>query len=438
MYCPKCRIPIEHNGAQTCPYCSTPLTKRPAPLSTTPVGLENRLQADGTTRAGTHGAHSASPYPAGEKQFFSLENILGDTDATDSDAPSQTDTAPHDLQNSMSFGHKQTAEAYVSDQDITHDSIFEQLLDANIHDASTGETPTFQASDINSGRHQSQSRELLDTAFKKIEPDDQYARALGSKSLIITALLGALVLLSVIGTGLYYLNHTALHETAQHGPAKILTLPSSKAPAPTLKNAPVVQQQSQEGATYTAQDGSQPGQNILANQTPAPEADRFTSDRPEARDIQSTPTKQAPTAGADEPQQNIPSSGEGLSVTGTSQAPIAGVHTPPRESKNESSGTNPIIQNGRVVSSANSSANTEIGSHILLCGSFQSRDKALKLAAKIKSKGYMPFVEKADLGSKGIWYRLKIAGFSTKEAAEKVRGELNAKLKVAAIVVKNK
>jgi cell division septation protein DedD len=93
------------------------------------------------------------------------------------------------------------------------------------------------------------------------------------------------------------------------------------------------------------------------------------------------------------------------------------------------------MQNDRVSSSANSRTNSDSGSYLLLCGSFQGREKALKLAAKIKAKGYMPFVEKADLGSKGIWYRIKIAGFDTKGAAEKVRDALNRKLKVAAIVV---
>ena len=343
---------------------------------------------------------------------------------------------PHGTE--ASFDHKQTAAAPASDQNMAQDSIFGQILDATIHDASAEETTPFQASGDSSGRPQSQSRELLDRAFEKIQLENQYVRPPGSKSLAITALTGTLLLLSVIGTGLYYLNHTAWHETALHTPAKVLTLPSSEAPAPTLKNAPLVEQQSQEGTVYTAPDGSQAGQDIPTYQTPASDTARIGSESPEPNDLRSITTKQAPVANSDEPQKNLPSSGEGLSVTDTSQAPTAVMHASPRENKNDSSATNPAMQNGRMSPSANSRTNSESGSHILLCGSFQSREKALKLAAKIKAKGYLPFVEKADLGSKGIWFRIKIGGFSTKDAAEKVRDELNGKLKVAAIVVKSK
>jgi cell division septation protein DedD len=74
---------------------------------------------------------------------------------------------------------------------------------------------------------------------------------------------------------------------------------------------------------------------------------------------------------------------------------------------------------------------------MLLCGSFQNKDKALNLAEKIKSKGYPAFVEKADLGPKGVWYRIKIAGIS-KDAAEKTRDELKIKLKIDAIIAQRK
>ncbi len=197
MYCPKCTIAIEHNGVKTCPYCATPLVEIPAPSSTTPMGYENRrppagLQADDIMQVGTHAALAESLFPAVKENFFSLDSTLSDTVATDNDAPPQIDIPSQDLQNSTSFDHKQTAAAPASDQDMAHDSIFGQILDANIHDASTGETNPFQASDGSSGRHQSQSRELLDTAFEKIQLDDQSARAPGSKSLAITALLGSL------------------------------------------------------------------------------------------------------------------------------------------------------------------------------------------------------------------------------------------------------
>jgi cell division protein FtsN len=77
-------------------------------------------------------------------------------------------------------------------------------------------------------------------------------------------------------------------------------------------------------------------------------------------------------------------------------------------------------------------------SYVLLCASFQNKEKALRQAAKIRAKGYAPSVEKADLGSRGVWYRIKISGFNSKDTAEKARRELNKTLKLEAVIAKRK
>ncbi len=428
-------IAIDLNGAKNCPHCATPLAEIPAPLSTTPAAHTTSqspadLQDGAILQDGTHDAQSDPLFPALNENFFSLEKALNDTSITYNDAASQTNSTKHDLHSSTSFGNKEAETAHASDHDMTHDGIFGQILDATIHDTATGETMHFQDRADSSVWQQAQSCELLDKVFDKIQLDDQCARAPGSKSLAITALLGALILLSAIGSGIYYLKHTTAQEAALQTPANVLILPSPEAPAPTLKTPPPAEQQNEEGATYTAQVGSQARQDISAYQTPVPDEARHTSDSPEAQDVHGIPSKQAEEAGTPVPQKNMPSSGEAPSVTATSLRP--------RENNKDASVTIATAQSSSLSSAAKVLTDSENGSHILMCGSFQNKDKALKQAAKIRAKGYKPFVETADLGSKGIWYRIKIAGFNSKDAAEKARGELNRALKLAAIVAKRK
>jgi cell division protein FtsN len=311
-------------------------------------------------------------------------------------------------------------------------------IPAQTHAASTEEIMNFQVRPSSGSEDQSQSGELLDKAFEEIHIGNQRARPRGSKSLAITALLGAVLLLSFIGTGIYYLNHTPAHETALQTPAKILTLPPSEAPAPTLKNAPQLELQNENGTSHTAQDGSLAKQDLAAYQIQVQDAARPASDSPEIKNLQDIPTKEPQAADAAVSQKNMPSSREAPPITATSQALSAEMHARPPKVNNDSTDTSAIKQGSTAASSINAPVHSEAGSHVLLCGSFQSREKALKQASKIKAKGYMPFVEKADLGTKGLWYRIKIAGFISKDAAEKARDELNKSLHLAAIVSKHK
>lgn len=58
------------------------------------------------------------------------------------------------------------------------------------------------------------------------------------------------------------------------------------------------------------------------------------------------------------------------------------------------------------------------GKFVIQIGSFQDQKKADAVAESLKKKGYAPVVEAKDLGSKGIWYRVSIGGFETKDHAQ--------------------
>jgi cell division septation protein DedD len=66
------------------------------------------------------------------------------------------------------------------------------------------------------------------------------------------------------------------------------------------------------------------------------------------------------------------------------------------------------------------------GSHAVQIGSFGSVGDAVTLKKKMLAKGYQAFVVEADLGKKGLWYRVRIGPYkdsSTAQLAQKVLAE---------------
>lgn len=51
-------------------------------------------------------------------------------------------------------------------------------------------------------------------------------------------------------------------------------------------------------------------------------------------------------------------------------------------------------------------------------GSFQDRESAERLALELESLGYDAYVEKAVIPHRGVWYRVRVGNFATKEEAK--------------------
>jgi cell division protein FtsN len=72
------------------------------------------------------------------------------------------------------------------------------------------------------------------------------------------------------------------------------------------------------------------------------------------------------------------------------------------------------------------------GAYILQIGAYKSEADAGQAWKTYKARhaallaGYGPNIQRADLGAKGVWYRLRIAGFASKDAAIAVCGRLKA------------
>jgi cell division protein FtsN len=60
-------------------------------------------------------------------------------------------------------------------------------------------------------------------------------------------------------------------------------------------------------------------------------------------------------------------------------------------------------------------------------GSYAEKAMAEEEARGLKRRGYAAFLVATDLQEKGTWYRVRIGSFSSRQAAEKLAGELKAK-----------
>jgi cell division protein FtsN len=72
------------------------------------------------------------------------------------------------------------------------------------------------------------------------------------------------------------------------------------------------------------------------------------------------------------------------------------------------------------------------GTYVLQIGAYKSQGEADAAWTAYKARhsallaGYSPNVAQADLGDKGVWYRLRIAGFSSKDVASALCDRLKA------------
>jgi cell division septation protein DedD len=86
----------------------------------------------------------------------------------------------------------------------------------------------------------------------------------------------------------------------------------------------------------------------------------------------------------------------------------------------------------KPVATATPAAPAASGSTVLQIGAYKSRADADTAWNTYKTKhasllsGYSPDVQQADLGEKGTWYRLRIAGFPSREVATGLCDRLKA------------
>jgi len=123
------------------------------------------------------------------------------------------------------------------------------------------------------------------------------------------------------------------------------------------------------------------------------------------------------------------------------QAPLgSGINLPPEQKADGPS----VVKKELVAPTrppAKPSPKTEVkppasstGAFVVQIASFRKREDATKLTARLKTYGLTVFVERADLGEKGVWHRVLSGPFPSHENADKAVDFLRKKERLSAIV----
>ncbi|MFA5072534.1 MAG: SPOR domain-containing protein [Nitrospirota bacterium] len=80
-------------------------------------------------------------------------------------------------------------------------------------------------------------------------------------------------------------------------------------------------------------------------------------------------------------------------------------------------------------------AATAAGHYTLQLASYQDKKVAENEVKRIKQKGYPAYFVNAEIPNKGVWYRVRVGKYTTKEGAEKIQKKLQSKDGVSSLVV---
>ncbi|HZH75902.1 MAG TPA: SPOR domain-containing protein [Archangium sp.] len=74
------------------------------------------------------------------------------------------------------------------------------------------------------------------------------------------------------------------------------------------------------------------------------------------------------------------------------------------------------------------------GAFTLQLSAFQNRPEADRFAAKLRDRGYAPFIVSAEVPGKGTWYRVRMGSFASKEAASRYLTDFKRETQLQAFV----
>lgn len=77
------------------------------------------------------------------------------------------------------------------------------------------------------------------------------------------------------------------------------------------------------------------------------------------------------------------------------------------------------------------------GSWTLQLSAYQDKAEAERFAAGLRDKGYAPYIVEANLAGKGLWYRVRMGTFGTKDAASTYLADFKRETSMAGIVTSN-
>lgn len=128
------------------------------------------------------------------------------------------------------------------------------------------------------------------------------------------------------------------------------------------------------------------------------------------------------------------------------QAPLgSGINLPPAQKTDrpaKEAGAKPVAASPppapvpKTPAVAPAAASAPAGAFVVQVASFRTNQDAAKLAERLRSHGLTIFVETADLGDKGVWYRVLSGPFPSRDNADRAVVFLREKERLSAIVRK--
>jgi septal ring-binding cell division protein DamX len=77
------------------------------------------------------------------------------------------------------------------------------------------------------------------------------------------------------------------------------------------------------------------------------------------------------------------------------------------------------------------------GAFTLQISAFQNRPEAERFAARLRDRGYAPYVVAAEVPNKGTWYRVRMGSFPSKDAASRYLADFKRETQIEAFVAAN-
>ncbi|HKQ07340.1 MAG TPA: SPOR domain-containing protein [Blastocatellia bacterium] len=137
------------------------------------------------------------------------------------------------------------------------------------------------------------------------------------------------------------------------------------------------------------------------------------------------------------PRGNAPRAGvqEPLTVP-VAPLPAPPAQTPPAQTPPATSSASAGAQPETSPAPAGQAIDSQL-KHTLQVMASKDEGEATSMVARLKSAGLPAYVVRADLGSRGVWYRVRIGGFATQEEAQRFATEARSRAAAAGVQIKD-
>lgn len=163
--------------------------------------------------------------------------------------------------------------------------------------------------------------------------------------------------------------------------------------------------------------------------TPDPDTGELPPEEPEAETVVAA---EAPTA---VPQKPEPVKPEPAKVEPVVKAvPVSGkveVAAVPTRTTNKDSGT---LKEAIARAAQPPAQAVKGGAFTLQLSAFQDRQEADRFAARLRDRGYAPYILSAEVPGKGTWYRVRMGSFASKDAASRYLSDFKRETQLNAFV----